>query len=103
MKVAIALALLLAGCGPKVRLAVEFPTAPDLSAETVKPCPPAAAVTGELGDLAVKDAALAIEYARCQARQATAVGAYQTLQRLLRAAQAEADRISGAKSPTSAR
>jgi hypothetical protein len=81
----LALPLMAFQCGQQ-RPSVEFPVLPDLSAETVRPCPPADAVTGTLGDLATKDAGLAIAYARCQARAATAVGAYQTAQRLLKAA-----------------
>lgn len=93
MRRALAAAALLAlsACGGRQGLAVAFPVLPDLSAETSRPCPPAEPVTGLLGDLAIKDTALAIEYARCQARAATAVGAYQTAQRLLQAAQDQAD------------
>lgn len=82
-------AALLSGCTRTVH-DFAFPDAPDLSAETARPCPALPSVTGELGDLAVKDAGASIEYARCQARAASAVGAYQTLQAQLRAAAAAA-------------
>lgn len=79
--------LFLAACnGRPDRPAVEFPTLPQLSAETRQPCPPAEQVTGQLGDLAAKDAALAIEYARCRQRHHTAVQAYGAAERLLREA-----------------
>jgi hypothetical protein len=92
----------LTGCAHVVQ-SVAFPTLPDLSAETRTPCPAAAPVTGQLGDLATKDAALAIEYARCQARAATAVGAYETAQGLLQAAQDAADRRRASDRPAKPR
>lgn len=70
-----------------------FPEAPDLSPETARPCPALPLVTGELGDLAMKDTGASIEYARCQARAASAVGAYQTLQAQLRAAATAASKV----------
>lgn len=93
------LALALAACGGRATIqpTVEFPVLPDLPAETTTPCPVLPAVTGSLGDLAAKDASAAIEYARCQARAANAVGAYQTAQRLLRAAQELAERQKAAQ------
>lgn len=101
MKHALALPILLAlaACGGRQAIppTVEFPVLPDLPAETTTPCPPLPAVTGTLGDLAAKDASAAIEYARCQARAANAVGAYQTAQRLLRAAQELAERQKAAQ------
>lgn len=93
------LALALAACGGRTVIppTVEFPVLPDLPAETTTPCPALPQVTGSLGDLAAKDASAAIEYARCQARAANAVGAYQTAQRLLRAAQELAERQKAAQ------
>lgn len=91
-RVIIIAAMIAGGCGEQsYRPAVEFPVLPDLPAETLKECPGADAVTGSLGDLASKDSALAIEYARCKARKETAVGAYQDAQRLLRDAAAKAN------------
>jgi hypothetical protein len=92
-------ALALAACGGRAVIppTVEFPVLPDLPAETAKPCPPLPAITGTLGDLAAKDASAAIEYARCQTRASSAVGAYQTAQRLLRAAQELAERQKAAQ------
>lgn len=96
----IAAPLLLCACGGREeRPAVEFPAVPDLSAETRRACPPAEQVTGELGDLAAKDAALAIEYARCRARHGTAVGAYDAVQREMRDAAAKADAAESAAKP----
>lgn len=92
----ILLALLLAGCGG-MRSTVDFPQLPDLSAKTRQPCPPIPALTGELADLVAKDAALAVEYARCQNRHATAVEAYAAAQRLLREAAKKADAASKEK------
>lgn len=91
---AIAATLMLAGCSHAAPAppTVEFPVLDDLPAETVKACPALPAVTGTLGDLSVKDASAAIEYARCQARAATAVGAYQAAQGLLKSAKDLADR-----------
>lgn len=84
----IAPALLLAGCfGRDERPAASFPQLPDLPAEATIPCPPAELLTGTFADLVTKDAALALEYARCRARAATAVGAYQDAQRRLREAE----------------
>lgn len=77
--------------------AIGFPVLPDLSAETVKACPPLPLVTGSLGDLASKDAAAAVEYARCRARAATAVGAYQDAQAKLAEAGRQAKAGSGTK------
>lgn len=93
------LALALASCGGRAAIppTVEFPVLPDLPAEITTPCPALPAVTGTLGDLAAKDASAAIEYARCQARAANAVGAYQTAQRLLAAAQELAERQKAAQ------
>lgn len=85
-------ALLLGGCTRTLH-DFAFPDAPDLSAETARPCPALPGVTGQLGDLAVKDTQASIEYARCQARAASAVGAYQTLQAQLRAAAAAAAKV----------
>jgi hypothetical protein len=91
-RLALAACLTLAACADQPRPTVEFPTLPDLPAEVVKACPPLPMVTGQLGDLATKDASAAVEYARCGARGDTAVSAYQTAQRLLRTAQDAADK-----------
>lgn len=102
MKYALVLpiALALAACGGRTAVippTVEFPVLPDLPSETTTACPALSQVTGTLGDLAAKDASAAIEYARCQARAANAVGAYQTAQRLLHAAQELAERQQAAQ------
>lgn len=92
-------AFLLAGCfGNDERPAASFPVLPDLPAEAAVPCPPADLLTGTLADLVTKDAALALEYAKCRARAATAVGAYQDAQRRLREA-AAADAARDATEP----
>jgi hypothetical protein len=74
------------------RPSIGFPTLPDLSAETATACPVPPAVTGSLGDLAAKDAWLALEYAKCSARRDTAVGAYIAAQAALAAARAKAEK-----------
>lgn len=97
---ALLLTIALAGCGrAPPRPTVEFPQLPDLPAEVVKDCPDPAQLTGGLADLIAKDADLAIEYARCRARKATAVGAYQDAQRLLREAEAKANAAKPAPRP----
>jgi hypothetical protein len=74
---ALALPLMAFRCNGDERPAVEFPTIPDLPAEVQADCPPAEQITGELGDLAAKDAQMAIEYARCRAKHRSAVGSYE--------------------------
>lgn len=91
MKRSLIIGLLLAGCSQTPPPAVEFPDVPKLSAETRRECPPADLVTGSLGDLASKDAALAIEYAKCQQRHMTAIGAWDTMDALMKAAQKKAE------------
>ena len=88
----LALAVAVAGCGEDARPPVGFPTLPDLSAETETKCPVAPAVTGSLGDLATKDAWLALEYAKCGARRDTAVDAYHAAQAALAAAKAKGEK-----------
>lgn len=90
-----ALCLMAFRCGNDEQPAVTFPVLPDLPAEVLIPCPPLPAVTGTLGDLVTKDAAAALEYARCRARAATAVGAYRDAQSALRAADARENEASG--------
>lgn len=82
-------ALSLAGCA-HVQQGYAFPTLDDLSEEAKKDCPPAEQVTGELGDLATKDAALGVQYAACQKRHTTARDAYLKAQQLLAEAAAKA-------------
>ena len=96
---ALAPALLLAGCfGRDTPPAASFPQLPDLPAEATVPCPPAELLAGGYADLVEKDARLAVEYARCRARAATAVGAYRDAQRRLRDA-AAADKARSATEP----
>lgn len=69
-------ALALAGCagGPAVRA----PDLPPLSASIAQPCPPAQALADtSIGALVQADAALAAQYARCRAKHAAAVKAYE--------------------------
>lgn len=87
--------VLIGGCNDPPRTAFAFPVLPDLSGEVLKPCPPAEMVTGQLGDLASEDVALAVEYARCKQRKETAVAAYQDAQRLLKLATDQAAAITG--------
>jgi len=70
------LCLLAASCGQDKRPSIAWPALPALPREVAAECPPAELLTGELADLATKDAALAIEYARCRAGKAAAVAAY---------------------------
>lgn len=100
MRAATLLLLLpLAACfGSDKHPVAAIPVLPDLPADTAIPCPPAEQLTGQLGDLASKDARLAVEYAKCRARADTAVGAYQDAQRRMRAA-ASANKRSSATRP----
>lgn len=86
------LSLVLISCGQDARPAVEFPTIPPLSPEARAECPPAELITGELGDLATKDAELAIAYARCRAGKAAAVDAYERVRSDLATAAKTAER-----------
>ena len=92
----LSLCLFVMACGarPPSPPTVEFPQIPDLSAETVKACPEVPEVLSYAGLIAA-DAALAFEYGKCRARAATAVGAYQDAQRLLREAEAKAKGLDG--------
>jgi hypothetical protein len=82
----LALPLLLSACfGQDTPPAAEFPFLPDLPASVVQSCPAAELLTGDLGDLAQKDAALAVEYAKCRAGKDVAVDAYQDAQKQMRA------------------
>lgn len=93
--VGLALCLLACGCGGPPPPLVSISQLPDLPAEALKPCPPAETLDGSLGDLAQKDARLAVQYARCSARGDTAVAAYQDAQRSLRDAGARVNAGSG--------
>lgn len=86
----LSLALLGACHRADIQPPTEFPTIPELSTEAKADCPPAEMVTGQLGDLANKDAALAIEYAKCRSRHQTVVGAYGDAQTRLAAAREKA-------------
>ncbi len=90
-RAAIVLLALLGACHrADVQPPTEFPVIPDLSTEAKADCPPADMVTGQLGDLATKDAQLAIEYAKCRSRHQTVVGAYGDAQARLAAAREKA-------------
>lgn len=92
MKIAPLALLALAACATP-RNDFAFPTADDLSAQTATPCPPLAQLTGELGDLAMKDKDAAVLYAQCQARHAAAVEAYRTMQARLLEAKTRAEKV----------
>lgn len=80
------------GC-TKVETRVEyvFPEIPPLAPDTLIPCPPLPEITGQLGDLAQKDAQAAQEYARCAVRAATAVSAYLFMQAQMAEEKAKVD------------
>lgn len=86
------LAACLIGCGARERALIVWPTLPALSAEQEAECPPAEQLTGELGDLAAKDADLAIEYARCRLGKGAVVDAYNLARTALEAAASMAER-----------
>lgn len=74
--IALSISVLLAGCagGPAVRA----PDLPPLSASIAQPCPPAQVLADtSIGALVQADAALAAQYARCRAKHAAAVKAYE--------------------------
>ncbi len=73
-------ALLLAACKTASTPPVDFPPIAPLPQSVAEPCPPAELLSASnLGSLVSADIALAVAYAQCKARHASAVAAYNTV------------------------